>query len=312
MKIGLIDVDGHDFPNLPLMKLSAWHKQNGDSVEWYSPLLSGHMDKVYMSKVFSFTEDFQYFIDADEIEKGGSGYCIRYENGKEIFDPAMNKNLPSEIEHIYPDYSLYPKQTRDRAFGFLTRGCPRSCPFCIVSKKESKQSRKVADLKEFYRGQKSIELLDPNLLACDVAEDLLNQIIESGANVNFNQGLDVRFIDETRAKMINKIKVEEIHFAWDNINDRSVLDGLKKYSRIATRKPHGYYATVYVLTNFNSDIKQDLERIYTLRSMNYDPYVMIYDKENAPDEIKKLQRWTNNKFIFRTCDRFEDYKGVKL
>ena len=309
MKIGLIDVDGCNFPNLAIMKISAYHKRHGDSVEWYSPLLSGHLDKVYMSKVFSFTEDYEYFIDADEIDKGGSGYCIKYENGKEIFDSALNKELPEDVEHIFPDYSLYPKYTRDRAFGFLTRGCPRSCPFCIVSKKESKQSNKVADLSEFWNGQSNIELLDPNLLACNDADELLQQIVESKTNVNFNQGLDIRFIDEKRASLINRIKLEEIHFAWDNINDKDILPGLKKYARIATRKPHGHFATVYVLTNFNSDIKDDLERIYTLRALNYDPYVMIYDKEHAPREITKLQRWCNNKFIFNTCDRFEEYKG---
>ena len=70
-KIGLIDVDGHNYPNLPLMKISAWHKKQEDHVEWYEPLFSGHMDKVYMSKVFSFTPDYEYYIDADEIEKGG-------------------------------------------------------------------------------------------------------------------------------------------------------------------------------------------------------------------------------------------------
>lgn len=65
-KIGLIDVDGHNFPNLPLMKLSAWHKANGDHVEWYSPMFSGHCDRVYMSKVFTFTPDYEYFVDADK------------------------------------------------------------------------------------------------------------------------------------------------------------------------------------------------------------------------------------------------------
>ena len=71
MKIGLIDVDGHNYPNLPLMKISAYHKQKGDHVEWYSPMFSGHMDIVYMSKVFSFTPDYEYYIDADVVNRGG-------------------------------------------------------------------------------------------------------------------------------------------------------------------------------------------------------------------------------------------------
>lgn len=156
MKIGLIDVDGHNFPNIPLMKISAWHKQQGDSVEWYDPMFSGHMDKVYMSKVFSFSSDYEYFIDADEVIKGGSGYCINLVNEKEVFDKSKDIELPYEIEHIYPDYSIY--GITDTAYGFLSRGCPRGCSFCHVEAKEGRASRKVADLSEFWRGQKNISV----------------------------------------------------------------------------------------------------------------------------------------------------------
>lgn len=142
MRIGLIDVDGQNFPNIPLMKISAWHKQQGDTVEWYQPMFSGHMDKVYMSKVFSFSPDYEYYIDADEIVKGGSGYCISMVDGKEVYDKSKDIDLPYEVEHIYPDYSIY--GIEDTAYGFLTRGCPRGCDFCHVETKEGKCSRKVA------------------------------------------------------------------------------------------------------------------------------------------------------------------------
>ena len=177
MKIGLIDVDGHNYPNLPLMKISAWHKAQGDEVEWYYPLISGHMDKVYMSKVFSFTPDYEYFIDAEEIVSGGTGYAIELVDSHEQFDKSKDKNLPEEVEHIYPDYSIYPEMTKDTAYGFLTRGCPRGCDFCIVKNKEGLCSHKVADLSEFWNGQKHIELMDPNILACTEWEDLLQQLI---------------------------------------------------------------------------------------------------------------------------------------
>lgn len=152
MRIGLIDCDSHRFPNIPLMKISAWHKQQGDSVEWYQPMFSGHMDRVYMSKVFSFTPDYEYPIYADEIIKGGSGCCIELVDGKEIYHAERDRNLPDEIEHMFPDYSIYPELTKETAYGFLTRGCPRRCGFCHVASKEGKCSRKVADLSEFFRG----------------------------------------------------------------------------------------------------------------------------------------------------------------
>ena len=147
MRIGLIDVDGHNYPNIPLMKLSAYHKAKGDSVEWYKPMFSGHMDKVYMSKVFSFSKDYEYHINADEVIKGGSGYCIDIINGKETYNADKDILLPNKIEHIYPDYSLY--QIKDRAFGFMSRGCPRGCSFCHVKSKEGGCREKLLILKSF-------------------------------------------------------------------------------------------------------------------------------------------------------------------
>ena len=307
-KIGLIDVDGHNYPNLPLMKISAWHKKQGDSVEWYNPMFSGHMDKVYMSKVFSFTPDYQYFIDADEVEKGGSGYCISLVNGKEVFDKSKDINLPDEIEHIYPDYSLY--GINDTAYGFLTRGCPRGCSFCHVEAKEGRASRKVADLHEFWDGQKNIVLNDPNILACRHWKELFQQLIDSKAWVDFNQGLDIRLMTEEKAEVLKKIKVKELHFAWDRYQDKDIIlpkfKMFKEITGINERK-----LIVYVLCNFNTTIEQDLERIYTLREMGYWAYVMLYDKDNIPrgHELRKLQRWVNNRFVFAKCKTFEEYKA---
>ena len=313
MRIGLIDVDGHNYPNLPLMKLSAWHKNKGDSVEWYEPLNGWieSFDKVYMSKVFSFTPDYQYPIYANEIEKGGSGYCISIVDGKEVFDKLKDKDLPEEIEHIYPDYSLYPEQTKDRAFGFLTRGCPRGCSFCIVKDKEGRCSRKVADLSEFWRGQKHIELLDPNLLACAEWKDLLQQLIDSKAKVNFSQGLDIRLMTEEKAEMLAQIKIDNIHFAWDRYEDKDIIQPkfktFRAKSSIDQRK-----LTVYCLTGDRSRevLPEDLERIYWLRDNGFTPFVMIYDKEHLSrrSSLRRLANWVNNRYIFWTVSTFEQYR----
>lgn len=310
MKIGLIDVDSHNFPNLPLMKISAYHKRHGDSVEWYQPLFSGRMDRVYMSKVFGFSSEYEYHIDADEVIKGGSGYCIETVSGKEIYHAENDMQLPPEIEHICPDYSLYPEYTKDTAYGFLTRGCPRGCEFCIVGDKEGRRSRKVADLSEFWHGQKNIKLLDPNMFACCEWPDLSEQLIDSEAWIDFTQGCDIRIMTEEMTGIIKKMKIKQIHFAWDRYEDKNKI--IPKFRMFKELTGWDYRKmTVYVLTGYNTTIEQDLERIYALRDLGYSPYVMIYDKykRKKKDTLVRVQRWVNSRYAFMACKYFEDYTG---
>ena len=279
MRIGLVDVDGHNFPNLALMKLSAYHKQLGDTVEWANSLEP--FDKIYMAKVFTFSKDDTFAYQCEDIIRGGTGY-------------DLTSKLPAEVEKTFPDYSLY--DCGNVAYGYLTRGCPRGCPFCIVAKKEGKKSYKVADLKDFWNGQKEIKLLDPNLLACPDWKGLMQQLIDSRAYVDFTQGIDIRLMTDEKAEYIRQCKVKMIHFAWDNPNDLLTLEKLKEYQDafgLNQRKK-----SVYVLTNFNSTHEQDLWRVETLKEIGYTPYVMIYDKFNAPEITRLLQRYVNNRYIF--------------
>ena len=296
MRVGLIDVDGHHVPNLALMKLSAWHKAKGDTVEWCFPL--DHYGIVYQSKVFdnTYSPDIDWTPNADKIIKGGTGY-------------GLDNTLPYEIEHIYPDYSLYPELTKDTAYGFLTRGCPRHCGFCIVGDKEGLRSVKVADLSEFWRGQKKIELLDPNLLACRDRMDLLDQLIDSKAMVNINQGFDIRLANEEVAEKLGRMRIKRIHFAWDNPRE-DLTEFFKRFAK-AYRRKSSSTKVVYTLVNYNTTMEENLWRIYTLRDLGYDPYVMVFNKTNAPRQILDLQRWVNNRFIFRKCPKLEDYKSRK-
>lgn len=289
MNIGLIDVDSHNFPNLALMKLSAYHKNRGDQVEWWNGLK--HYDIVYKSRIFTdtYSEDVDYCINADRVVKGGTGYDLK------------NK-LPYEVEHQYPDYYLY-SGGGGRAYGFLTRGCPRNCPFCIVSEKEG-NTHTVADLSEFWRGQKEIMLMDSNITASKDCERIFDSLIASKALINFEGGLDIRFLTDKGADQLNRMNTSMIHFAWDNYEFKT-YDKLKRFRPML--KKDGRNLRVYVLTNFNTTTAQDIERIYKLKELDYDPYVMVYDKPNAPKKTRRLQRWCNNKFIYRACETFEDY-----
>ena len=162
----------------------------------------------------------------------------------------------------------------------------------------------VADLDEFWRGQKEIMLMDSNITASKDCERLFNQLIESKAIIDFTQGIDIRLLTDKGAEQLNKMRTKMIHFAWDNYEFHT-YEHLKRFRPLF--KVDGRKLRVYVLTNFRTTHEQDLERIYKLRELDYDPYVMIYDKQNAPKITRQLQRWCNSKFIFRSCERFEDY-----
>lgn len=295
IRIGLIDVDSHNFPNLCLMKLSAYHKAQGHQVCFWNPLF--YFDVVYKSRVFTdtYSKDNITVRNAGQVIKGGTGY-------------GPGPDLPDEIEHSYPDYSLYP-QYSETAYGFLSRGCPRGCGFCIVGGKEGRKSRKVADLSEFWRGQREIKLMDANLLACPDHESLLLQLAKSRALVDFSQGLDIRLITRDNVALLNQVRTKAVHFAWDNPDE-----DLTRYFRqflewTSIKNPR--LRRVYLLTNYGSTHEQDLYRVETLRQMGFDPYVMIYERPTAPPITRHLQRWVNNKRLFYAIPSFSDYGPVK-
>lgn len=308
MKIGLIDVDGHHFPNLALMRISAYHKAQGDEVEWWwSDFI--HYDIVYMSKIFSdaYSSDMPEPLNADKVVKGGTGYCISIgPDGKEHFDQSKNTPLPPEVEKMFPDYSIYPQF--DFAVSMTSRGCPRGCAFCHVAAKEGRCAVKVADVSDFWNGQKHIEVLDPNITACKDKRELFRQYRETNATICFNQGLDIRLLNDDDIDDINRMRIKDLHFAWDNPKD-DLEEKFRNFAKKFRRKSN--IGMVYCLTNYNSTMEENLARIYILSSLGFDPYVMVYDKPHAPKEIRDLQRWCNNKIIFKSCKRFEDYGESK-
>jgi hypothetical protein len=303
MKIGLIDVDGHHFPNLALMRISAWHKSQGDEVEWWwSDFV--HYDVVYMSKVFSgaFSKDVPEPMNADKVVKGGSGYAISLVDGREVYDKAKDPPLPPEIERMSPDYSIYPQFTF--AISMTSRGCPRGCGFCHVGAKEGRASVRVGSVSDFWTGQERIEVLDPNITACPEKRELFRQYLETRAIINFNQGLDIRLLDDADIADMNQMRITRPHFAWDNPKE----DLTARFANFASKfRRTTKIGRVYILTNYGSTMEENLFRVYTLRDLGFDPYITIYNKPSAPKEVVYLQQWCNNPQTFNKIRDFTDY-----
>jgi hypothetical protein len=293
MNIGLIDVDSHNFPNLALMKISAYHKRAKHHVEFVQNY--GEYDLVYKSKVFSFSEEPELNFISKEIIEGGSGHDLA-------------KELPVNIEKQCPDYTLYPQY--DFAVGYLTRGCPRNCPFCEVGEKEGYTSHKVGNVSDFYRGQKEIKLLDPNITACKHSKELLVQLISTGATVDFTQGLDVRFLTDDLIDLLLQINIKRIHFAYDRMEHKDLIE--KNLKRFKERT--NYYRTkisVFILVNYETTLEEDFYRLKIIRDLNFQPYVMIYDKhtlEKGKSIYFRIQRWANLPSLFWKYTNFDDYQ----
>lgn len=328
--VGLIDVDSHNFPNIPLMKISAYYKKKGAKVQFvhWNTLANGERfsdfyNEVFISKIFTESVEPTGTLMCANIHRGGSGYDLKNE-------------LPDDIEHTYPDYSLYPKLTKETAFGMLTRGRPR-CDhaqsrggFCITPDKDGCKSIKVADLSEFWDGQKNIVLLDQNILACRDRDDLLKQLAISKALVDFSGGMDVRFLTDHVIDALRNIRVKDFHFAWDNPKE-NLADQFRLFrdSGVVTRVDQ---VSVYVLTNFWSTTEEDLFRITMLRDIGFSPYVMIYDKQKFVDSkgnwlpdvadrysreelihfktCQHLQRWCNTRKLIKLCS-FDEYEWFR-
>ncbi|MBA7508012.1 hypothetical protein ES706_06743 [subsurface metagenome] len=260
MKVLLMDLDiikqRRPFPNLALMKLSAYHKSRGDEVSFNSPLFC-EPDITYASCVFTWNARRRNGLFPDAII-GGSGIDLKAE-------------LPPEVEHIMPDYSLYPNV--DFSLGFTSRGCIRKCPWCIVPEKE-RTIKPWARIYEFWdRRHRKITLLDNNLLAAPNWRLTMDDLIAEGLKVDFNQGLDIRLLNEEVVDYLRRVKAQELRFAFDDIAfEGAVRRGIELLlaAGIRSRK-----LSFYVLVGFGDD-NTHLERMKILGSYNVDIYPMAY------------------------------------
>ena len=322
MKIGLADVDGHAkikkwgatiYPNIALCKIARWHKQQGDVVEWAFPF--DHYDRIYMSKVFNFSPDDRTAYDADEIIRGGTGYDIA-------------SRLPDEIDRTQPDYSIYPSIPKDYAYGFLTRGCPNRCKWCVVPRKEG-IIRPYMDIDEIaIEGRRKVVLMDNNILAAgDYAKVQLQKIIDRGYRVDFNQALDARLVTDEFARLLAKVKwldKNRIRFGCDT--HKQIEDCERAMAMI---NQYGFTGEYFLYTMLNDDMQECYDRINhwwkrmrEVREYHQGRQVYAYaqpyrDPDNPRRPIPQWQKdmagWVNKKahFVAHSFEDFEPRKGFR-
>ena len=339
MRIGLIDVDGHAskkkwgatiYPNIALAKIARWHKERGDIVEWYNPLYNGLYYRVYMSKVFNFTPDYDYIINnAEFIVKGGTGYVIGPD-----FKPDHTgivsywDCLPKRIDRCQPDYSIYPHVPKDYAYGFLTRGCPNKCRWCVVPRKEG-AIRPYMDVDEIaIEGRNKLVLMDNNFLAAgDYAHEQLDKIISRKYRVDFNQALDARLVTDDFARQLAQVKwldKNRIRFGcdtWAQIREcERAMEMIISY---------GFHGEFFLYTMLNDDFQECYNRIHywwdklqDQRERHASNCVYAYaqpyrDPDNPhrpiPQWQKDMANWVNKKahFVAHSFEEFEPRKGFK-
>jgi len=299
MKVSLVDVDGTGFPNLALMKISAYYKKHGATVDWYSPMFS-HPDRIYASKIFTFTPDYiDYYVGDPEPIKGGTGYDIY-------------SKLPPEIERTLPDYSIYPNV--DYAVGFLSRGCIRNCPWCVVPRKEG--SMHIENTIEYVcldyqiQARKNVVLMDNNFLANDLwfIERELERSHVMNIRLDFNQGLDARLVTDYIARLLCRVHwMRYIRFSCDT---QGMIPSVKMAMRLLREAGYKREFFIYFLAE---DAAETHDRI--LQVLDADkkvtPFVMPYrnldgDGEIVSGETKHLARWANKVWIRKSCT-FEQY-----
>jgi len=256
------------YPNLALMKLSAHHKARGDEVFLNFPLR--RPDITYASCIFTWNAKYREGLSPDAII-GGSGIDLKAE-------------LPPEVEHIMPDYTLYPNI--DSSMGFTSRGCVRKCPWCIVPEKEG-EIKPCARIYEFWdRRHRKITLLDNNLLAAPNWRQTLEDLLAEGLEVDFNQGLDIRLLNTGNLDYLKQVRANELRFAFDDIAyEKAVTEGIRLLldNGLGSRK-----LSFYFLYGFPIIKQESVERAKILASYNVEVYPMAYKGQDGKEPQRRI------------------------
>ena len=275
MNILMVDTDQTFFPNLALMKLSAWHKKNGDKV-WLD-LPNGHIDCVYIACVFDWNKE-----TAVGLAKAWRSKGIPVKLGG---FPLNKHTLPDEIEHIMPDYGLYGV---DFSVGFASRGCFRNCEFCIVTEKEGNQVVFNASIHEFlHPDHQKLFLLDNNILASPKWKFTFEEILETDVLIDFNQGLDMRILNQAQAELLGQMRfLKNLKIAFDRAEMKDEF--VKSVNLLTDNGVKVHKLQCYTLVGYNTSFEEDMERLRVMKELGVKCYPTFYKPPNGrPEGVKE-------------------------
>ena len=310
--IRLTHLDGK-LPNLALMKLSHFHKAQGDEVvlsrNVQPDLWEGGYDKVYGSVVFTRSQPIVERFRAQWPQGilGGSGL-----GGADEWNTVERELGVAEYEHY--DYSIYDGYAP--SIGFTMRGCRLACAFCVVPRKEGKP-RSVNSITDIWRGEghpKQIVLLDNDFFGQPPKqyEARIAEIMDGDFRVSFNQGINVRLLrKQEHADALAAMKCMDdgftrrcIYTAFDNSDDEQVFRrGVEFLLNAGFR---GDQILVYMLVGFAQDETWEaiFDRLNIMLEYKLSPYPMVYQQigdgppQNGLDylRLKSFQRWIIRRF----------------
>lgn len=296
MMIGLHDAEYEhmphkSFPNYALMKISAYHKSLGDTVEWWCALDNDKYDRIYSSKVFDFTEE-NPFLPPEKTVKGGTGYGIFTE-------------LPSEIDEMFPDYSIYPNC--DYAVGFLTRGCPNNCPWCYVPQKEG-AIRPYRSWRQLVRPDTDkLVLMDNNILACGYGVSQLAELADTDYCIDLNQGMDIRLLTDDVCRLLKKIRwIKYIRFSCDSCSQLPYFErAAEMFERYKISKSKIF---IYILVR--SDLQEADYRVQELNRLckNFNLYAQA--ERNGRNGVipNTAQLEFAQRYVYGKCYKKENWR----
>lgn len=314
------------YPPLGLLKLSAFHKAQGDDVDFVQGLkpVSNVPDKIYVTSLFTYAWEavhkavkyYRALFPNAQIKLGGIYASLMPEHGRLSGADEVHEGVLDDVEGLLPDFSLVPKWKQSVMFS--ARGCIRKCPFCAVPKLETKTTGLSTIRHLVYPGHRKVILWDNNILGLSTWRDIISELKDLKLPVDFNQGLDARLVDEDVAQEFQGLKIQPIRMAYDIPSERRALErAIPSLASVGFQKRQ---MIVYTLYNFTDTPADFWRRVSDLLEWGAVCYPMRYEPLNSLVKNRYVSpHWTKEELemvakarrVIGAGGAFPPYEGLR-